>query len=67
MQERCPEWAGRGECGLNPNYMMRACKLSCGLCKVRVTPDGLFQSHGVLACTDAGKVHASKVAWKALR
>ena len=40
FQERCPEWAGRGECGLNPTFMLRTCKLSCNLCKVRSATSG---------------------------
>ena len=31
-QERCPMWASKGECGLNPNFMLRSCQKSCGLC-----------------------------------
>ncbi|KAK9905110.1 hypothetical protein WJX75_009783 [Coccomyxa subellipsoidea] len=31
-EARCTEWASKGECGLNPNFMLRACKAACGLC-----------------------------------
>ncbi|CAL8464472.1 g4007 [Coccomyxa elongata] len=31
-EARCKEWARKGECGLNPNFMLRACKAACGLC-----------------------------------
>jgi len=29
---RCQEWADRGECKINPRYMLRWCKLSCKVC-----------------------------------
>merc|ERR1712142_1119617 len=29
---RCAEWAARGECEKNPNYMLRNCKKSCKVC-----------------------------------
>lgn len=32
MQERCALWASKGECDLNPNFMLRSCQGSCGLC-----------------------------------
>jgi len=30
--KRCQEWANRGECKKNPNYMLRWCPLSCKVC-----------------------------------
>lgn len=38
VQERCPQWASKGECGLNPNFMLRSCQKSCGLCGPGVDP-----------------------------
>lgn len=32
MQDRCAQWASKGECSLNPNFMLRSCKKSCGQC-----------------------------------
>ena len=32
VQDRCALWAGKGECSLNPNFMLRSCKKSCGQC-----------------------------------
>ena len=32
VQERCAQWASKGECSLNPNFMLRSCKKSCGQC-----------------------------------
>jgi len=29
---RCLEWANRGECKANPNYMLKVCKKSCNVC-----------------------------------
>jgi len=29
IDENCKEWANRGECNLNPNYMLKACGQSC--------------------------------------
>lgn len=29
---RCDEWAKRGECKVNPRYMLRWCKKSCNVC-----------------------------------
>lgn len=29
---RCAGWAARGECNLNPNYMLRGCPVSCKSC-----------------------------------
>jgi len=30
--KRCQEWADRGECKINPNYMLKWCRLSCKVC-----------------------------------
>ena len=30
--DRCVEWAGRGECDINPDYMHISCAGSCGTC-----------------------------------
>eukprot|EP00879_Flechtneria_rotunda_P018463 GHRR01019367.1.p1 GENE.GHRR01019367.1~~GHRR01019367.1.p1 ORF type:complete len:495 (+),score=162.62 GHRR01019367.1:249-1733(+) len=35
--DRCPAWAADGECKKNVDYMMIACKLSCGNCKTYTT------------------------------
>ncbi|CAL5224706.1 g7434 [Coccomyxa viridis] len=40
FEERCPQWASKGECGLNPNFMLRSCQKSCGLCGPGVDPSG---------------------------
>jgi len=29
---RCQEWADRGECKINPNYMLRVCRVACKVC-----------------------------------
>ncbi|XP_057291911.1 hatching enzyme 1.2-like [Hydractinia symbiolongicarpus] len=29
---RCDEWANRGECNKNPNYMLKWCKKACNVC-----------------------------------
>ncbi|XP_078601668.1 prolyl 4-hydroxylase subunit alpha-3-like isoform X1 [Branchiostoma floridae x Branchiostoma japonicum] len=30
----CPQWAGMGECDVNPKFMLHSCRLSCGVCEV---------------------------------
>lgn len=32
QNEKCPGWAGRGECNNNPGYMLRNCRKSCKRC-----------------------------------
>jgi hypothetical protein len=32
MNERCPEWATQGQCGMKANYMQTYCRCSCGKC-----------------------------------
>jgi hypothetical protein len=32
--EKCQEWAGRGECDANPNFMRYSCGGSCGTCNL---------------------------------
>merc|ERR1712079_606411 len=36
---RCEEWAGKGECEANPEYMLVNCKLSCKACDDMVCSD----------------------------
>ncbi len=31
LHTECKQWASRGECRKNPNYMARKCRVSCGL------------------------------------
>jgi len=31
--QMCHDWAARGECHLNPNYMLTSCALSCASCR----------------------------------
>lgn len=38
-EPRCAEWATEAQCALNPTYMLRHCKRSCGACD-----DGNFSS-----------------------
>lgn len=33
LDERCPDWAGGGQCKENKDFMMKECPTSCGLCK----------------------------------
>ena len=28
----CDDWAAKGECAANPEYMLEFCKKSCGVC-----------------------------------
>ena len=30
--EHCADWASKGECQNNPDYMLESCKKSCGVC-----------------------------------
>ena len=32
LNDRCQEWAGNGECILNPTWMLFNCKQSCEVC-----------------------------------
>lgn len=32
QHHRCQEWANRGECKINPRYMLRNCKRACKFC-----------------------------------
>ena len=31
--DACVGWANRGECRNNPDWMLKNCRLSCGVCK----------------------------------
>ena len=33
FHEQCAEWAGKGECEVNPRYMLRLCRQACGDCQ----------------------------------
>ena len=32
IHPKCEEWADNGECVRNPSYMLKMCKISCGIC-----------------------------------
>ncbi|CAK0787529.1 hypothetical protein CVIRNUC_010749 [Coccomyxa viridis] len=40
FEDRCAQWASKGECSLNPNFMLRSCKKSCSQC----SPSGAAES-----------------------
>eukprot|EP00195_Chlamydomonas_chlamydogama_P017790 CAMPEP_0202892052 /NCGR_PEP_ID=MMETSP1392-20130828/1901_1 /ASSEMBLY_ACC=CAM_ASM_000868 /TAXON_ID=225041 /ORGANISM="Chlamydomonas chlamydogama, Strain SAG 11-48b" /LENGTH=613 /DNA_ID=CAMNT_0049575927 /DNA_START=352 /DNA_END=2193 /DNA_ORIENTATION=- len=37
FHDKCHEWASKGECNTNPEYMQATCKKSCGVCS-KATP-----------------------------
>lgn len=39
--EKCAQWAAKGECEKNPNYMMISCKMSCLACKDETSSSGV--------------------------
>lgn len=50
--ERCVEWALRGECDANPNYMHIACAGSCGTCnKTNLMVSSTIASRLLAACS----------------
>lgn len=43
VQDRCGAWAAAGECAKNIDFMLVACKASCGSCKALQTPSPFQQ------------------------
>ena len=33
IHPKCEDWADKGECVRNPNYMLNYCRISCGICE----------------------------------
>ncbi len=33
IHPKCEEWADNGECAHNPSYMLKMCRISCGICE----------------------------------
>jgi hypothetical protein len=45
MDARCPQWAKKNDCTLNPKYMLKQCAKSCGSCNYKEAEiDKLSQS-----------------------
>jgi hypothetical protein len=53
FNDSCPAWANRGECDINPSYMLQNCQLSCGVC----TPGDATYMNDVVYASDRNRVN----------